>query len=501
LAPDTLEPGDSLEVTGDSLPLNREGELELRGLFHAPGHHPAAVHLTLPVRVVSTSLARVAGAAGGPGAFAGRGTFVGAARLSFAATDGALVTGRLAHVRFDVRADASGGVASRVAAEQEAAAFAHTLGLDIESVDGERGLRVARVDSSSPAEDAGVAPDDVLLRLGEVGLGALGDFRPSPRADMASLAFERHGEPRRAVISLDQTPRDPLRSVALTCLALLASLSFFLSPAGRLLDPNSRPHRRHLRLRHLLIGAIGLGLIAAFSRLFTVLQVDLLLWTALLSVTGLGLSFGHGPERHTLWRLLRRVFIVEVSLFAVTGATLLSAGASTLAELAARRASSGGASLFSLESWPLVTDPLVALGAFAFCAILLQAPEPDGQGWPRRLAAVAYRGLGASLFLVVFANGAQLLGARPLVFIIEACAVAALLSLAAPFGARLSKLLPILALATALLSIAPASFRGDLPHGPELWAGFLICFAIVALGLVLRWRRRPQERWLVHPFL
>jgi len=509
---EVLESGDSLGILGDALPLDRGGRCQLVGQLHAPGRAPQSVDVEVPLRVTSGSMARTAPLARSASVFAQRGTFVGRVRVSFSsAASGASVagasqvTGALANVRFDVQGDVASPLASQIASEHRACAFASASGLEFVPVDADgEGLSVQSVRPDSDAARAGLRPEDTLTALGELRLLALADFQPPPGSECVSLRFERAGVVQQASLGVGTSERDPLRGVALAFAGLLLCASLLLSPLTRLVDP-ARPALERAprwRLRYLLYAGIAFGLLCAAARALAWLDLDLLASSGLLVLLGGAAAFGDRSTRFgSTLRVLRRVLVVEAPTLAIVAIALLSFGASRLSELALVQ-------IASPLPWALGLDPLATVAAAAFFVALARGATTTTTTTTSRarlLLFSARRLWGAALFVALFCGGSSLDLHHPagaLRFAFEAVIVWSLIEWAAhdllPRG-RL--LLPGLALATFALSLAPDPVRASLPRGAELAAGLLLTLALFGLVFASRLRRRTPPRWLVHPFL
>ncbi|NOY93692.1 MAG: hypothetical protein GXP55_21100 [Deltaproteobacteria bacterium] len=496
-----IEPGGSLEITGEALPLDRSGRCQLVGDLHMPGRAPLSVDVELPVRVTSSSLARSLPLTHSAPIFARGGSFVGRLQISFASATGTRVTGRLPEVRFDVRASAAAPLAERLEAKMQAREFAASVGLSFEAAGSEAdGLVLRQVAPESDAARAGLQPGDTVSALGELHLFALSDFRPAPSVEEIDLRIDRAGATRHVLLPVGAGDNDPLRGVALAFAGLLLSLSLLLSPLTAGLDP-TRPKlgaSTRWRLRHLLYFAAATGALFASARVLASVDLDLLVCAAALMFLGAAAAFdARASTKPPALRVLGRLCIVETPTLLAVTAILLSFGASRPSELQPLQ-------LTTPAGWALSTNPLATLAAATLFLGLAHGSAGRAISRAGKVLFALRRVLGAALFVTLFCGGSALALSGPtgaLVFSLEGVLLLLLLEAASQHFKSGRLLLAGLASTTLALTLAPADLRADLPRDMELAGGLLLTLALFGLVFASRLRRRTATTWLVHPFL
>ncbi len=497
---DVIEPGGSLEITGEALPLDRSGRCELVGVLHMPGRAPLSVDVELPLRVTSNSLARTLPLTRSAPIFARGGSFVGRLQISFPSATGTRVTGRLPEVRFDVRASAAAPLAGRLETETRAREFAASVGLTFETAGPEAdGLVLRQVSAESDAARAGLRPGDTVTALGELHLFALSNFRPPPSVEEIDLRIEHAGTARHVLLPVGGGDDDPLRGVALAFAGLLLCLSLLISPVTAGLDP-TRPKlgvSSRWRLRHLLYFPAAMGALFTSARVLASVDVDLLVCATALMFLGAAAAFGpRASGKPPALRVLGRLCLVEAPTLLVVAAILLSFGASRPSELQPLQ-------LTTPAGWALSTNPLATLAAATLFLALAQGSADRAISRAGVLFA-ARRVLGAALFVTLFCGGSALALSGPtgaLMFSLEAIVLLLLLEAASRHLEIGCLLLPGLASTTLALALAPADLRAAMPQGMELAGGLLLTLALFSLVFASRLRRRTATTWLVHPFL
>lgn len=149
----------------------------LRRLARCPGERgsPELSHATLSL--------------GGPGA---RNSPKGVTVRIEGLTSGVAIAGTLRGPTLDLHGPSSRRLGLNQSARREAERALDFMGLTLApSHPSEGGLRVAGVRAGSPAERAGVLPNDVLVRLDGLNLLALDDFRPAPGVRSVTLTTLR----------------------------------------------------------------------------------------------------------------------------------------------------------------------------------------------------------------------------------------------------------------------------------------------------------------------
>ena len=196
VVPRDVEVGDRVAVLGADFPPGRAARVTFRGTLHRPGERPiraaeivACAVATSPQRLElpfdEATQALFAGAA----RHATHTTFEGDIEVAFpgASPGAAPVTGRLAHVTFDVRPGP--GVARRL--EESGEAVIAWLGIKARA--GGSGLVVEEVEPGSRARAWGIAEGDVVTSFDGVRVAAPSDMVPPPDEQTATVGLRRGG--------------------------------------------------------------------------------------------------------------------------------------------------------------------------------------------------------------------------------------------------------------------------------------------------------------------
>ncbi len=156
-----FERSDELLLRGDGFPQGMRGEAELHGTLYAVGRAPVAIDLSAPCRALGAQKARVELDAL-TSQVVGEGPFEGSVELRFGSHGGGQLVGRSERALF--RLGASPQIEEQFAASQRAQRFQRAIGIAaLEQSEG--GLRVTEIARGSAAAKAGLAQQDVVLRM------------------------------------------------------------------------------------------------------------------------------------------------------------------------------------------------------------------------------------------------------------------------------------------------------------------------------------------------
>ncbi|WP_394843284.1 NADH-quinone oxidoreductase subunit H [Pendulispora brunnea] len=246
LTPREAEVGDKLEITGAGFPQGKAARIAFRGTLYRPGERPArGAVIDADGTVVGRDSIEVAYTEALDAEFCGiadhrrHTTFEGDLEVSFAAASKGAppVTAVLHQVTLDLRPpeDSPSVIAERAAEGEKTLA---AIGIHGTEPTGERGLRVAKVDAGSRAEEAGILADDVLVGFAGVRIGKLADVViPSGVRDV-EITLRRGAaarEEKRTVhtLGVDRSiPTDVFGAAFIAIAATLVVLLFFTPSRG-----------------------------------------------------------------------------------------------------------------------------------------------------------------------------------------------------------------------------------------------------------------------------
>ncbi len=261
LTPTDVEPGDRIVIAGDGFPAGKEARVRFQGIFYRSGAKPVRGAevlvpgvVTGPEQVEVDFREAVQALFSGAGDRAAHTTFEGDLEVAFsaAAPGAAPVAGVLRHALLDVRPSAS---AIDRGHEAEGQRVLEYMGVQA-AAPTRRGLGLA-VDSvrpGSPADMAGIAAGDVILRFDGLRVSAAGDMVPAPGAHDADLAVRSQGLTAEASrrVSLDGLRRAPsveLLDGAILIVSALGVLLLLGSPAPSVLATALQRTSARLRAR------------------------------------------------------------------------------------------------------------------------------------------------------------------------------------------------------------------------------------------------------------
>ncbi|MEI8256914.1 MAG: PDZ domain-containing protein, partial [Deltaproteobacteria bacterium] len=278
------------------------------------------------------------------------------------------------------------------------------------------GLHIAQVRPGSAAERAGLAANDVILRIDGLNVLSLGDARPSPSARRATITVLRGDMQDERVISLDglspSAPADLGASAILVAVAFALLAVFLLprpalwvwfsrqlararrAPNGKRVPPEpfarvlGRAGARALHPARTLAAvtpvefvlpwlfalmAVSTAVAAPLAELFAHVDPDVSVVFALVVLLqrsgGVLLGWGTGRDRtfsESLRAAIRAGWVVVPAIVALGSAVLIAGGLSAQAVMA----SQGGAPWQWLAFRMPATVPLAALFALAQCGSL-----------------------------------------------------------------------------------------------------------------------------------
>jgi NADH-quinone oxidoreductase subunit H len=281
VAPREVEAGDRLEVTGAAFPEGKRARVTFRGELHRPGERARSAEIEAQGAAESATQIEVDVTEPleelfcGVGESAAHTTFTGDVEVAFAAAArGAPPVSATVHdVVLDVRPPAPRrAVAEARAAEgQRALAYA---GLHVASVPAASGgLVVDAVDPGSRADEAGVAPGDVLTSFDRARLDSVADAIPA--ASSVRVTLRRPGATGGSdreiarVLRFDgfraSPPADLLGAALVLAVALAGLLLFFAPTTGAISWIERRIARRApLSIRRELGSPFALAALSAF---------------------------------------------------------------------------------------------------------------------------------------------------------------------------------------------------------------------------------------------
>lgn len=245
VGPRIVSRGDTLEIAGSGFPSKRTARVTLIGTIFRPGREPlndvmidvdgtAATPSKIELSVSDALLE----AACGKGDAALHATFRGAVEVSFPAiTPGALpITGTVHDVTIDLRAPVRRS-ATAAQADEGSRVLALVGIKPAADLPATGGVAVAEVEKDGAADQAGIAPGDVLATCDGWTVLDPGDVVPSGRNRFTTLGVRRGDAPiaERAVALRGYRPRGStdLLGVALVLGTAAAAIVFFASPFGR----------------------------------------------------------------------------------------------------------------------------------------------------------------------------------------------------------------------------------------------------------------------------
>lgn len=496
LAPERVQPGHRLMLSGSGFPAGREARVRFAGTLHRPALEPRAIDLELVGTAISADRVELAMPAAAIRRFGGRGTFRGTITVAF----GAAAPGGEGYVVGSLRDAVVDLVPSDPIAPPGDPTLAPRLGLELAPAeDGDPGVLVARVAQASRAAAAGLVPGDRLLALGGLRLLSVGELAPRPDDDRVELTVEREGELAAfpVAISLDgideEVPFAAIVQVQLAALALFAALLLF-GPGASWLD-RLAPTSQRVPWR-LALAAIACALLArrALASAPSVGLDAVLLALAATRAAVLFLGARGASERAAA---LTRGLAGGIAIAGALAAAVLGAGTTSPAMLEAAQG-----------PWP--TDWLALrtpAGPFAALAMAIAAAcGPRSASAPRALRAIddALLVLLATSATILLAGGASIATAiadvRPALGWIGSLAFAASTALATILLARArdrgaeapATLLALGALAAATLASAAAVgwLELEVPRAIER-AVAQVLLAISALAITRVATARP----------
>lgn len=237
------ERASELMLRGDGFPPGMRGEAELRGTLYPVGGAPVAIELSAPCRALGPQKARVeldALAAQIPG----EGPFEGSVALRFGAHGGSQLVGRTERALF--RLGAAPRIEEQFAASQRAQLFQRMLGIAALE-QSEAGLRVTELRQGSAAANAGLMPEDVVLRMdGRPILLGRDLVRPAEESDLSLEVRGARDRSARVLHLVSRAPEErPTRALRVLALLLGAGLGLVLAtglPARWLWAPRRREY-------------------------------------------------------------------------------------------------------------------------------------------------------------------------------------------------------------------------------------------------------------------
>ncbi|MGZ3455327.1 MAG: PDZ domain-containing protein [Polyangiales bacterium] len=287
--PREVEVGDHLEVLGSGFPLKRTAHVLLRGTVHRPGlaAEPVAIAIDaetrsegrLEIPLSSQITDRIVGT----GDAALHATFRGEVVVSFAPAESgtAALTGKATGVVLDVRPERlrTPAIARREEAGRKLLDF---LGVTIgAAAPASGGLLVTAVRPASPAANAGIEAQDVIVDFEGVRVASISDLAPS--SDLASMGVRRDGDAQIRALTVplagfsQRVPRSMVASALLVGIAsVLVLLGASKPSAGRAFVERAAADRLRLGARALLRdGLPSLAIVAAVAPLLPIAQTML----------------------------------------------------------------------------------------------------------------------------------------------------------------------------------------------------------------------------------
>ncbi|MGD0676633.1 MAG: hypothetical protein ABSC94_14535 [Polyangiaceae bacterium] len=247
IAPRDVELGDRLEILGQGFPAGKPARVTFRGALYRPGEKPIfGAEIVIAGDAVGSGQVEVG--VGEPlqalfcraGDRATHTTFEGEVEVAFAAASAGQppVAGVLQGVILDIRPGASSAEAAREAEGQKLVLW---LGLQVRPAPRETGLVIDHVEPGSRADAAGLAPGDLVFRMGAVRVASAGDMLPLAGETEVRVALRREGSAGELVRWLKvggwrRSPPERLLGSAVVVLAALAMALLFGAPSPRAVD-------------------------------------------------------------------------------------------------------------------------------------------------------------------------------------------------------------------------------------------------------------------------
>jgi hypothetical protein len=257
IGPSLLEPGTTLRVEGDGLPVGEMCEVRLSGHTFRPGLASVLVSTRWPARAVSQDAIEVKLDEQAIDALGGRGSFEGEVRVALQTHGHAALVSRglAAHLDLSQLHVSDDSLRERARGLLEFAGIVAAEDASMVS-----GLEIAALQSEHKAATLGLRPGDLVTRAAGVAIHSLGDLAPPPHARSLELRVLRPGERAERVVTLqlaglyepDLSAEMSRLSVAL---GFLFCCLFLLSPL-----PSAAPWLNRCRWRLRSGGEQSLGL-------------------------------------------------------------------------------------------------------------------------------------------------------------------------------------------------------------------------------------------------
>ncbi|MBI4957349.1 MAG: NADH-quinone oxidoreductase subunit NuoH [Myxococcales bacterium] len=243
IGPHDVEVGDTVEILGNHLDLHKDATVTFEGKLYSPGREPrdlAAGDVSATARPAPGKLtfpfteslqAKLCGSGDAAVHTTFRGTVI--VEVPSDRAGGPVVRGKVFGAVLDFRPPSLRRM-TQARREKEGEAVASHLGLVLESgaVDARgvslEGLRLREVAAGSPADKAGLAPDDVILELGGVKVSSVVDLVPGGSDELVPITVRRGAQATVRQISVAGVPRHTIPTDLVAALIALGVAAFVL---------------------------------------------------------------------------------------------------------------------------------------------------------------------------------------------------------------------------------------------------------------------------------
>jgi NADH-quinone oxidoreductase subunit H len=245
VAPREVDVGDRIEVLGTTLPTGEahEAQVTFKGELRRPGQAPVDAEITVEKAIISTDKVSMIFTEGLESRFCGHGdeaahtTFRGDVIVTVPSAHGGLPvkgTVRSVEINFRPPTPRRAVIEARSREGKRALKF---LGIGVaDESPAAGGLLVAEITPSSPANRAGILPDDLIVSFEGVKVQSLGDMTPSGTEHLPTIGIKRGTEPvaerQISIEGFDIRPPSDLLGAGLVLGIAAAIIMLFMAPTA-----------------------------------------------------------------------------------------------------------------------------------------------------------------------------------------------------------------------------------------------------------------------------